>query len=229
VDLNPGQLDALVAIAEHGSFDAAARVQRTAPPFLLHQAVFGRLHGVSFAQAVHDDLEEARAGMAAIFDEVEDFEANIRNVSGPGNLAVPINGNALDPNHGLLLGPGDNLNVAPNGLNAFMLPTANREQVTVNHEEIKGFMPGMTMPYKVRDAKQLEGVAPGDLVKAKLVVLSNDAYLTDITKVGQAPLPKAPADVPAPSASSGFELGLWCQRRRDEISRGCCRQARRKH
>jgi hypothetical protein len=35
------------------------------------QALFGRLHGVSFAQAVHDDLEEARAGMAAIFDELE--------------------------------------------------------------------------------------------------------------------------------------------------------------
>ena len=34
------------------------------------QALFERLHGVSYAQAVHDDLEEARAGMAAIFDEL---------------------------------------------------------------------------------------------------------------------------------------------------------------
>ena len=37
-------------------------------------------------------------------------------------------------------------------------------------------------------------------------MLTNDAYLTDVRKVGQAPLPKAPADVPTPSASSGFEL-----------------------
>jgi protein SCO1/2 len=37
-------------------------------------------------------------------------------------------------------------------------------------------------------------------------VLSNDAYLTDVKKVGEAPLPKAPAEVAAPSASSGFEL-----------------------
>ncbi len=82
----------------------------------------------------------------------------------------------------------------------------NHQQATINHEEIKGFMAGMTMPYNVHDPKQLEGIAPGDLINAKLIVLTNDAYLTDVKKVGQAPLPKAPADVPAPSASSGFEL-----------------------
>jgi protein SCO1 len=83
---------------------------------------------------------------------------------------------------------------------------ADKQQATITHEEIKGFMPAMTMPYKVRETKQLEGVAPGDLVNAKLIVLSNDAYITEVKKVGNAPLPKAPADAPAPSASSGFEL-----------------------
>jgi protein SCO1/2 len=84
--------------------------------------------------------------------------------------------------------------------------TPNQEQATVNHEEIKGFMAAMTMPYKVENAKQLEGIAPGDLINAKLVVLPNDAYLTEVKKVGQAPLPAAPAETAAPSASSGFEL-----------------------
>src|SRR5262245_6082247 len=82
---------------------------------------------------------------------------------------------------------------------------ASRQQATIKHEEIKGFMTAMTMPYRVRDGKQLEGVAPGDLINAKLVVLSNDAYLTDLKKVGQAPLPSLPPDT-APPASSGFEL-----------------------
>jgi protein SCO1/2 len=82
----------------------------------------------------------------------------------------------------------------------------DRHQATISHEEIKGFMPGMTMPYKVRETKQLDGIEPGDLINAKLVVVTNDAYLTDVKKVGQAPLPKAPPEVPAPSASSGFEL-----------------------
>jgi protein SCO1/2 len=82
----------------------------------------------------------------------------------------------------------------------------DRRQATINHEEIKGFMAAMTMPYNVRDAKQLDGIAAGDLVSARLVVLSNDAYLTDVRKVGQAPLPQQPAAAETPSASSGFEL-----------------------
>jgi protein SCO1/2 len=82
----------------------------------------------------------------------------------------------------------------------------NHRQATINHEEIKGFMPAMAMPYNVRDPRQLDAIAAGDLVKARLVVLENDAYLTDVTKVGHAPLPQTPAAAPAPSASSGFEL-----------------------
>jgi protein SCO1/2 len=82
-----------------------------------------------------------------------------------------------------------------------------RKLVTVKHEEIVGFMPAMTMPYEVLDAKALEGLAPGDLINAKLVVLANGAHLNDIKKVGSAPLEKPPADVPnPPTASSGFEL-----------------------
>jgi len=81
-----------------------------------------------------------------------------------------------------------------------------RKMVVVKHEEIKGFMPAMTMPYEVREEKALAGLTPGDLMTATLVVVSNGAYLTDIRKVGQAPLEKPPAEAPAPSASSGFEL-----------------------
>jgi protein SCO1/2 len=81
-----------------------------------------------------------------------------------------------------------------------------RKQVTVKHEEIKGFMPAMTMPYDVQEARALDGLAPGDLINATLVVFSNGAYLTDIKKVGSAPLEKPTAEADAPSASSGFEL-----------------------
>src|SRR5204863_6802568 len=79
----------------------------------------------------HNRAQQRVLNYSAIFDEVEDFEANIRNVSGPGNLAAPINGNSLDPNHGLLIGAGGDLNVAPSAVNAFALPNANRPQVTV--------------------------------------------------------------------------------------------------
>jgi protein SCO1/2 len=82
---------------------------------------------------------------------------------------------------------------------------ADHQQATIKHEEIKGLMPAMTMPYKVKNPDLLSGVAPGDLVNATLVIVSNDAYLTAVKKVGQAPLEKAPV-AEAPSASSGFEL-----------------------
>jgi protein SCO1/2 len=81
-----------------------------------------------------------------------------------------------------------------------------RKLVVVKHEEIKGFMPAMTMPYEVQDAKALDGLAPGDLIDATLVVVSNGAHLANIRKVGQAPLEKPPAEAPNPTASSGFEL-----------------------
>ncbi|HEY7172789.1 MAG TPA: SCO family protein [Vicinamibacterales bacterium] len=83
---------------------------------------------------------------------------------------------------------------------------ADHKEANIKHEDIKGLMPAMTMPYKVRDAKQFEGIAPGDLINATLVVVSNDAYLQDVKKVGNAPLAQPAAQAAAPSASSGFEL-----------------------
>jgi protein SCO1/2 len=78
--------------------------------------------------------------------------------------------------------------------------------VTVKHEAITGFMPAMTMPYDVADVRTLDGLAPGDLINATLVVFANGAHLTAVRKVGSAPLEKPPADTAMPTASSGFEL-----------------------
>jgi protein SCO1/2 len=83
---------------------------------------------------------------------------------------------------------------------------APRKLAVVKHEEVKGFMPAMTMPYEVEDARALDGLAPGDLITSTLVVFSNGAHLTDIKKVGSAPLEKPPAEAAMPTASSGFEL-----------------------
>jgi YVTN family beta-propeller protein len=92
----------------------------------------------------HNRSQQRVLNYSAIFDEIEDFEANIRNVSGPGALATPINGNSLDPNHGLLIGPGGDLNVAPTAVNAFALPNANRDQVTVTLPGSANRVPALT-------------------------------------------------------------------------------------
>jgi YVTN family beta-propeller protein len=85
---------------------------------------------------------------SAIFDEVEDFEANIRNVSGPGALATaqacatPAAGqpatSTFDPNHGLLIADTGNINQAPCAINAFIPPNGGRQQLSVT-------LPGSTV------------------------------------------------------------------------------------
>jgi len=83
---------------------------------------------------------------------------------------------------------------------------APRKLVIVKHEEIKGFMPAMTMPYEVEDPAVLTRLAPGDLINSTLVVMLSGAHLTNVKKVGTAPLDAPPAEAPMPTASSGFEL-----------------------
>src|SRR6266851_828557 len=82
----------------------------------------------------------------------------------------------------------------------------NHLEATIKHEEIKSFMPAMTMPYKVKDGRLLDTVAPGDLINAVLVVTSNDAFLTEVRKVGEAPierpLAEAQSGASSPSAPS---------------------------
>ena len=66
-----------------------------------------------------------------------------------------------------------------------------RQEVLMKHEDIEGFMPAMTMPYKVQDPALLQGSQPGDLVTATLVVEEVNAYLSTLTKTGSAPIDAA--------------------------------------
>jgi protein SCO1 len=68
-----------------------------------------------------------------------------------------------------------------------------RNEVLIRHENIKGFMPAMTMPFTVKDAGLLSGKEPGDLVTATLVVTDLNAHLSSLTRTGHAPLEAAAA------------------------------------
>jgi len=63
-----------------------------------------------------------------------------------------------------------------------------RQEITIEHGDIQGFMPGMTMAFKVRDRALLEGRIPGDLVTATLVVEDADAHLRAVERTGHAPV-----------------------------------------
>jgi protein SCO1/2 len=72
-----------------------------------------------------------------------------------------------------------------------------RSEVVIKHQDIKGFMPGMTMPFTVKDGALLTGKERGDLVTATLVVGETQAYLTALTTTGHADVSEPPPP-PAP-------------------------------
>jgi protein SCO1 len=76
----------------------------------------------------------------------------------------------------------------------------NRQEITITHEDIEGFMPGMTMPFKVSDPSLLKGRSVGDLVHATLLVTDTQGVLTAIEQTGHAPLTEPPPARPAAEA-----------------------------
>jgi protein SCO1/2 len=54
------------------------------------------------------------------------------------------------------------------------------QTATIAHEEVKDFMEGMTMPFKLKDPWPLDVMKPGDQVQATLVVTDGSAWLEDV-------------------------------------------------
>jgi protein SCO1/2 len=54
------------------------------------------------------------------------------------------------------------------------------KSATIQHDEIKGYMEAMTMPYKLKDAWPLDVMKPGDQLQATLVVTDDDSWLEDV-------------------------------------------------
>lgn len=72
---------------------------------------------------------------------------------------------------------------------------ANGGQLTIKHEDIPGYMPGMTMKFPVAASSLMVDRRPGELITATLEVEDNVARLTAITHQGDAPLPQATNEV----------------------------------
>ena len=78
-------------------------------------------------------------------------------------------------------------------------------EVSLDHEEVKGYMAAMTMDFPVRDAEALKVMEPGDQVQAFLVIADDSSYWLDnpvITKglSGGPVTPPAGSSEPRPGA-----------------------------
>jgi len=75
----------------------------------------------------------------------------------------------------------------------------DRSEVQVKHDEVKGFMEPMTMWFNVKEPRLLDGITPGDVIGATLVLTAEDSYLTAIRKTGSRPPGEASAPPPVPA------------------------------
>jgi len=76
--------------------------------------------------------------------------------------------------------------------------------VTVSHEDVKGYMPGMTMPFAVKNEADLQILAPDDEITATLVVDGKHSWLEDLIITRQSAT--APAMPGAQMAKEGDEV-----------------------
>jgi len=71
------------------------------------------------------------------------------------------------------------------------------KSLTVDGDEIPGFMSAMQMPYDVKDPSLMDKLSPGDKISAEVVVKGDDSWLENI-KVTQ---PASPSPKPSSTLS----------------------------
>jgi protein SCO1/2 len=76
---------------------------------------------------------------------------------------------------------------------------------TIQHEDIPGYMPGMTMPFKIKNDADLQLMKPGDEVTATLVVDDLAAWL-EITSIAEGGSPLTPTAAVPGEPKPGDEI-----------------------
>ncbi len=72
--------------------------------------------------------------------------------------------------------------------------------VTVEHEDIPGLMPSMTMPFDVKEARELRGIAVDQAIAFQFVVGDTDSWITGLRVISRKEV-SLPEDKPPTAAS----------------------------
>jgi len=73
-----------------------------------------------------------------------------------------------------------------------------QKEIEIKHEEIPGYMPGMTMPFDVRDTNELTGLQPGQTVSFRLIVTATDGWIDHLQPVAAKPEPASAISTSTP-------------------------------
>jgi protein SCO1/2 len=76
---------------------------------------------------------------------------------------------------------------------------ADSRTVVIQHEAVRGYMPAMTMPFKVRAPNQMAGLLAGDCISFRLSMTNTESWIDQITKVGAIPVAEGGLSVEAPA------------------------------
>lgn len=84
----------------------------------------------------------------------------------------------------------------------------SKPAITVAHEDIPGFMEGMTMEFPVRDdPKVVALLRPGDRIEARLVIDGKVFFLENVLTKGFVPTPTASSSSARPEPNRGVGVG----------------------
>jgi len=85
---------------------------------------------------------------------------------------------------------------------------ADHRTVAVEHEDIPGFMPSMTMPFSARDEKEIAGLKVGDAISFRLNVTGQDSWIDQVHKIDRVSvhLPTTPAVSPSLASARSKRL-----------------------
>jgi protein SCO1/2 len=85
-----------------------------------------------------------------------------------------------------------------------------RSTVDIQHEDIPGFMPSMTMPFTVKNQSDIAALKLGDAISFRMTVTDKDLFIDDVKKIAasdvRVTLP-SPAPMAAPRAADRLKEG----------------------
>jgi protein SCO1/2 len=83
----------------------------------------------------------------------------------------------------------------------------DRQTIEIQHENIPGFMPSMTMPFVARERKEIADLKTGDSISFRMTVTRNDFWVDNVRKIPRGDVSVAePKPTPAISSGSGARL-----------------------